>query len=351
MKKVLFPIVTFFIVLIGLSYAYADEFKMPFDPDNLVDHWVDVVFRATDNGGMDIIVVHTSTFHYDNLVEVPDSITVQTVDNNDSIIGSIVVTLKQSAEEILDPIPEPTRAEELGISEESMARLDEKRAEDEKIAEEALRCVLGIEGSSIFTEYRELQVLKHMIYFKQLPISYQERQIILWTEECRVWNESYISKSPEYRDKYLAERDNPAYSKVLDDSDSLATDPLTKQDFLDEIADAENLPKPYIDPYAGCIPRDENDTRCEPRGGYTEGAECGFTPNPTGPPTPVCPLQDYNALISSAISAEENYTEIQNLVCDKYLNQYSALVERIQAGDESAQLPNWLAHCEVIQDE
>jgi len=346
MKKILFPSVAFFVILIGISFASADEFKMPFDPDNLVDHWVDVVFREADNGGMDVIVVHTSTFHYDNLVEVPDSITVQTVDNNDSIIGSIVVTLTQSAEKILDPIPEPTKAEELGISEESMARLDEKRAEDEKIAEEALRCVLGIEGSSIFTEYRELQVLKHMIYFKQLPISYQERQIILWTEECRVWNESYISKSPEYRDKYLAERDNPAYSKVLDESDSLATDPLTKQDFLDEIEDSEKFMCSQEGKQRGlCIGEFEGINR----GGFKTdsqgniiGAECLTQLGKT-----MCPEKDYNELISSAISAEENYTEIQKLVCEKFLSQYSALVERIKAGDESAQLPNWLAHCEI----
>jgi len=339
MKKVLFPIVTFFIVLIGVSYAYADEFKMPLDPDNLVDHWVDVVFKEADNGGMDIIVVHTSTFHYDNIVEVPDSITVLTVDNNDSIIGSIVVTLKESAEEILDPEPEPTKAEELGISEETMARLDEKRAELEKIAEEALTCILGIEGSSIFTEYRELQVLKHMIYFKQLPISYQERQIILWTEECRVWNESYISKSPEYRDKYLAERDNPAYSKVLDESDSLATDPLTEQDFLDEIEDSEKFMCSTEGKQRGlCIGEFEGINR----GGYTEGAECLTQLGKT-----MCPLKDYNALIASAISTQDNYAVIQDLVCEKFLSQYSALVERIKAGDETAQLPNWLAHCEI----
>jgi len=322
-----------------MSFAYADEFKMPFDPDNLVDHWVDVVFKPTDNGGIDIIVVHTSTFHYDNLIEVPDTITVQTVDNNDSIIGSTVVTLKQGAEKILDPEPEPTPAEELGISEESMARLDEKRAEQEKIVKEALTCILGIEGSSIFTEYRERLVLEKMIYFKSLPLGGQERQLILWTEECRTWNESYISKSPEYRDKYLAERDNPAYSKVLDETDSSFTDPLTEQDFLDEIEDIERFMCSIEGKQRGlCVKEFEGINQ----GGYTEGAECLTQLGKT-----MCPLKDYNELISSSISAEENYTEIQKLVCEKYLNQYSALVERIKAGDETAQLPNWLAHCEV----
>jgi len=78
------------------------------------------------------------------------------------------------------------------------------------------------------------------------------------------------------------------------------------------------------------------------RGGQPEGAECI-----TQLGRVMCPLIDWNASISSAISAEENYTVIQNLVCEKYLNQYQALTDRILAGDETAQLPNWLAHCEV----
>jgi len=321
-----------------MSFASADEFKMPFDPDNLIDHWVDVVFKPADNGGIDIIVVHTSTFHYDSLIEVPDSFTVQTVDNNDSIIASTVVAIKQSAAQFLAPEPEPTKAEELGISEESMARLDEKRAQSEKAAEEALRCVLGIEGSSIFTEYRELLVLKQMIHFKQLPLLYQERQIILWTEECRAWSESYLSNYRQYLDIFKDQQRNPPYSKVLDETDSPATDPLTEKDFLKEIEEAERFMCSVEGKQRGlCIKEFEGTNR----GGYTEGAECL-----TQMGRVMCPLIDYNKLISSAISAEDNYTEIEQLVCDKYLNQYQHLVERIIAG-EDLELPNWLAHCEV----
>jgi len=324
---------------LGLALAYADEFVMPFDPDNLVDHWMDVVFKPTDNGGVDIIVVHTSTFHYDNIVEVPNSITVQTLDNNDSIISSTTTTLKSSAEKILAPAPEPTKAEELGISEETMARLDEKRAEIEKIAEKALTCVLGIEGSSIFTEYRELQVLKQMIYFKQLPLLYQERQIILWTEECRVWSESYLGQYRQYIDIFKDEQRTPAYSKVLDESDSPFTDPLTEEDFLDEIEDAERFMCSEEGKARGlCIKEFEGINR----GGYTEGLACTTQLGKV-----MCPLINYNILIASAISEQSNYAVIQDLVCEKFLNQYSALVERIQSGDETAQLPNWLAHCEV----
>ncbi len=336
-KTLLIPIIA--VIAIMTPIAFADEFKMPFDPNNLIDHWVDVVFKPADNGGMDIIVVHTSTFHYDNIVEVPDSFTVQTVDNNDSIIGSIVVTLKQDAEKILEPEPEPTKAEELGISDESMARLDEKRAEIEKIAEEAFRCVLGIEGSSIFTEYRELQVLKQMIYFKQLPLSYQERQIILWTAECDAWDKSYLSDYKRYDDIFKDQQRNPAYSKVLDETDSPFTDPLTAKDFLDEIEDIERFMCSVEGKQRGlCIKEFEGINR----GGYTEGAECVTQMGKT-----MCPLKDWNELITSAISTEENYSEIQKLVCEKFLNQYSALVDRIKAGDETAKLPNWLAHCEI----
>lgn len=327
------------ISIFSLGLAYADEFVMPFDPDNLVDHWMDVVFRPTDNGGVDIIVIHTSTFHYDNIVEVPDQITVQTLDNNDSIIASTTTTLKSSAEKILEPEPEPTKAEELGISEETMARLDEKRAEIEKIAEKALTCVLGIEGSSIFTEYRELQVLKHMIYFKQLPLLYQERQIILWTEECRAWSESYLGQYRQYQDIFKDQQRTAAYSKVLDETDSPFTDPLTPKDFAKEIEEAEQFMCSEAGKSRGlCVKEFEGINR----GGYTEGAECVTQMGKT-----MCPLQDWNELITSAISAQDNYSVIKDLVCEKYLNQYTALVERIKAGDETAQLPNWLAHCEV----
>ena len=345
MKKIIFSIVVIFTVAIGLSYAYADEFKMPFNPKNLVDHWVDVVFVPTEGGGVDVRVEQISLFHYNNTIEMPDQFVVQYVDNQGGITSTKILDIRQAYEDIIFPTIEP-EPEESKVTPEIQARIDEKIAEREKVVEEALRCVLGIEGSSIFTEYRELLVLEKMIYFKSLPVAYQEKQIILWTEECRVWNESYLGNFRQYQDIFKDQQRNPAYSKVLDDSDSLATDPLTEQDFADEIEDAENFMCSVEGKQRGlCIKEFEGVNR----GGYTEGAECAIRPGTLT--ETMCPLKDYNALISSAISAEENYTEIEKLVCEKYLNQYQALVDRIKAGDGTAKLPHWLSHCEVTQDE
>ena len=342
--------VTLFAIL-GIGVTYANEFKMPFDPEYLIDHWLDVKLVPTDDGGVDVTVTHTSLFHFTNLFQVPDQITVQVVDDTDTILDTTSMTIVSSVEEILKPEPEPTEAEKLGISEESLARLDEKRTDTEKIAEEALRCVLGIEGASIFTEYRELLVLEKMIYFKNLPSNTQEVQIIKWTEECRVWSESYLARYQQYTDIYLDEQKYPDYSKVSDDTDSPATDPLTEEDFAETIEDAERFMCSVEGKQRGLCIKEFTGIN---QGGFSYdsagnivGAECGIRPSETGIPTLDCPLNDYNALISSAISAEENYTEIEKIVCDKYLSQYQNLVERIIAGDETAELPHWLQHCEV----
>jgi len=313
---------------------------MPFNPDNLVRHWVDVVFVPTDDGGVDVTVTQNSLFHYANIIEMPDYFYDQTYNNQGGIAISEAIQIRQTFADIMTPILEP-EPEEPKVSPEAQARIDEKIAEREAVVEKALTCILGIEGSSIFTEYRERLVLEKMIYFKSLPLMAQERQIILWTEECRTWNESYISKSPEYRDKYIAERDNPPYSKVLDETDSAFTDPLTEKDFAQEIEDAERFMCSEEGKQRGLCVREFEGIN---RGGYTEGAECLTQLGKT-----MCPLKDWNEQITSAISAEENYTVIENLVCEKYLNQYQALVERIRAGDETAQLPGWLAHCEISE--
>jgi len=342
MKKVILPTVTFFIVLIGLSYAYADEFRMPFNPDNLVDHWVEVVFNPTQDGGVDVKVIKTTLFHYTNIVEMPDRFYDQIVDENGGIYSSEAIEIRQVYEDIIfptiEPEPEPSK-----LTPDIIARIEEKVAEREKIIEDALRCVLGIEGSSLFTEYRELAVLDQMIYFKSLPLSYQERQLILWTEECRTWSESYLSDFRQYDDIFKDQQRSPAYSKVLDESDSLATDPLSEQDFIDEIADAERFMCSEEGKQRGLCVREFEGIN---RGGYTEGAECL-----TQMGRVMCPLIDYNKLISSAISAEDNYSNIEKLVCEKYLSQYQHLVQRIQEGDETAQLPHWLIHCNVTEQD
>ena len=338
-----------FTLTIGISYAYADELTMLFDGDNLVSDSVSVVFNPTEAGGVDVKIIRTTLFHFDNTVAMPDRFYMQIKDEQGGIFSSKELIIRQTYEDIIFPVVEP-EPEESKLTPEIQARLDAKIAEDEKIVEEALRCVLGIEGSSLFTEYRERLVLEKMIYFKSLPLGGQEKQIILWTEECRTWNESYISKSPEYRDKYLAQRDNPAYSKVLDETDSLFTDPLTEQDFADEIADAERFMCSEKGKQLGlCVKEFEGINQGGFRtddAGNIVGAECL-----TQLGRVMCPQIDYNKLITNAISAEDNYSNIEKLVCDKYLSQYQHLVQRIQEGDETAQLPHWLAHCEVIPDE
>jgi len=129
------------------------------------------------------------------------------------------------------------------------------------------------------------------------------------------------------------------------------TDPLTEEDFAETIETAEEYlikyPDFYRDPYGDCEP--VGSERCLNRGGFSldkagniKGADCL-----TQLGRVMCPMIDYNAAISSAISAKQNYSEIEKLVCDKYLSQYQHLVERIQAGDETAKLPHWLEHCEV----
>jgi len=338
MMKTILSVIVVFATAIGLSYAYADEFRMPFNPDDLIEHRVNVAFSPTEDGGVDVLVTHESLFHYDNIVSMPDRFYDQIVDENGGVYSSEPIEIRQVYEDMIFPAVEP-EPEPSKLTPEIIARIEEKTAEREKVIEKALRCVLGIEGSSLFTEYRELAVLKQMVYFKSLPLSYQERQLILWTEECRTWSESYLSNFRQYDDIFKDQQRNPAYSKVLDETDSPSTDPLTEEDFAEEIADAERFMCSEKGKQLGlCVQEFEGINR----GGYTEGAECL-----TQMGRVMCPLIDYNKLITNAISAEDNYSNIENLVCDKYLSQYQHLVQRIQEGDETAELPHWLAHCQV----
>ena len=263
-------------------------------------------------------------------------------------------------EEILKP--EPTEAEKLGISEESLARLDEKRVELEKLYEEAVTCkAYGTEGNSMFQSYLQEQISAEKVAFKNLPLNAQEKELIKAHEACRVFFEVavHISNSAEMLERFKAQQ-----QAELDEAQRLAdletttdyTDPITEEDIAETIETAERhlikYPDFYKDPYGECQPAGSE--RCQNRGGFSYdasgnivGAECGIRPSETGIPTLDCPLKDYNAMISSAISAEENYSEVEKIVCDKYLSQYQNIVERIIAGDETAELPHWLQHCEV----
>jgi len=84
------------------------------------------------------------------------------------------------------------------------------------------------------------------------------------------------------------------------------------------------------------------------RGGYTEGLDCGLRPTEPGKfVETMCPLKSQSDLLNQAVSEKQNYEIVKQIVCDSYLNHYQAIVDRIIEGDETAELPNWLAHCEV----
>lgn len=360
MKKILFSSLAIFLIAIGLSYAYADEWIMPFSPDYLVKHWIDVTFMQNATGGVDVIVAQMSIFHYDQISEVPESITEET-EKTDGGYSVIIIDIKEEIDEILNPT-EPEPEPESVLTPEQQAGIDEKLAELEQLYEDAATCkAYGTEGNSMFQSYLEEKISKEKVAFTSLPLLSQEAALIKAHEACRVFFEVavHISDDRVMFDKFKAQQkaEREEVQRLADlEVDTDYTDPITQEDIDETIEDAEahliKYPNFYKDPYGECEPAGSE--RCLNRGGFTTdesgnivGAECGTTPNETGPPTSVCPLTDYNKQIASAISAEDNYANIEKLVCDKYMNQYQALVERILAGDENAQLPHWLAHCEV----
>jgi len=270
------------------------------------------------------------------------------VDITGGIYDSVTFDVKKNVM-ALTIIPQPEPEEEPRLSPESQAGIDEKIEERERTFEEALRCLYGNEGNSMFQATTEERIAKEKIAFRSLPIDGQLAKLIKAREACEVFFEDakMISESAEMQGKFLAQQqaeleDKQRQAKLERSTDY--TDPLTQEDFDETIETAENFMCSVTGKQRGlCITEFEGINR----GGYTEGAECGTTPNPTGPPTVVCPLKDYNELISTAVSVEDNYTNVQKLVCERYLNQYQHLVDRIRSGDETAILPNWLAHCEV----
>ena len=352
--KPYFPIIV--AILFGLALSahviYADEFIMPFGAGNFVDSWVEIIFNPVETGGVDVRVVQTSLFHYDNIIEMPDQFVVTHQKSSGGVEKQIVV-VKQIWENMIVPLPEPEIEQVITvIPPEIQAKLDAKRTELEEKFKEALFCTYGIGGSSVFQAEREVIILKQMEYFKHLPTSYQHTRLILATEECEVFRGSYLYKYPQYED---IAADIAKYHKepfVLDETDSPHTDPVTQRDLDKAAQQAADLPKPYRDPYGGCIPHDEDDKRCEQRGGYTAGAQCQLRPVEPGITSDVmCPLQELQSYLTTTVTVEQNWTIVKQLVCDTYLPQYESIVNRILEGDENTELPEWLNHCELTTDE
>lgn len=320
----------------GIASVYADEFVMPFGASHLVDSWIEIIFNPVETGGVDVKVIQTSLFHYDNIIEMPD----QFVVTHNKATGGVekeIVVVKQIWENMI-ALPDPVL--EQAITEtpsEIKAKLEEERTELEEKFKKALFCKYGEGGSSVFQAKREVIILHQMDYFKQLPVNYQELRLILATEECQVFQESYLYKYAEYEDIALAQSTD-IKPFVLDESDSPYTDPVTQRDLDDAAQRAADMPKKYNDPY--------KELSGENRGGYSTGKECQLRPVEPGITSNVmCPLQELQSYLTTTLTVEQNWTVIQQLVCDTYMGQYESIVNRIREGDSSAVLPDWLSHC------
>ena len=336
------------VLTVGIVSVSADEFIMPFGSKHLVDFWVEIIFNPVDTGGVDVRVVQTSLFHYDNIIEMPDQFVVTHTKTGGGGEKQIVV-VKQIYENLISPAPEEPEEETITvITPEIQARLDAKRAELEVRFKEALFCKYGEGSESVFQAKMEVIRLKEMEYFKHLPSSYQARALILATEACDAFQGSYLYRYAEYEGMFEGQKTD-IVPFVLDESDSPYTDPVTQRDLDKAAQQAADLPRPYMDPYGGCVPQDEDDKRCEQRGGYTEGKDCQLRPVEPGVLSDVmCPLQELQTYLTTAVTANENWTVIKQLVCDTYIPQYESIVNRIREGDADAQLPDWLSHCVLI---
>lgn len=335
------------ILAIAIPIASADEFRMPFGGDHLVDFKVDVIFNPTEDGGVFVKVIQTSTFFYDNLIEMPEKFFI-TKDEQGGGQEITEIVIKEFYEDLITPYTEPEVEPRLGeITPEMRERIEAKQAELDNLYEEAILCKYGEGGSSVFQAKMEVIVLKEMEYFKHLPTSYQEKRLILATEACDVFKESYLHEYPIYEDFAEAQKTD-IEPFVLDETDSPLTDPVTQRDLDEAEQVAKDLPKTYSDPYGGCISEFENDPRCAPRTSPTEGKACDVRPVEAGLEAEImCPLQNLEQYIKDTPSPAQSWETIQQLVCDRYLGQYEHIVNRILTGEGDAVLPTWLAHCEL----
>jgi len=225
----------------GLHVIYADEFKMPFGSDALVDFWVEVIFAPTEGGGVDVRVIQTSLFHYDNLIAMPEEFTV----THETLGGGTeieVVKIKSIYEKMIT-FEEPemeTQLTESGISPEVQAKLDKKRSEQERLFKAAIICNYGKGAESVFQAEMDVIVLKDMEYFKHLPTSYRVRNLILATEACDAFQESYLYRYPEYAGMFEGQKTD-IQPFTLDETDSPLTDPVTQRDLDNAIEKAERF--------------------------------------------------------------------------------------------------------------
>jgi len=349
MKKILISILALALVTSGSALVYADQLTYDFSPEYVVGQssWYEVLSNNT-------VKVHTMTeYYYPSTLQVPETEQV-TIKKTGGGFSTTILDILDGWNLIYNPVvPEPEP--EPIVTPEMQERIDEKIAEREQEYEDAKNCkAYGTEGNSMFQSYQEDRISKEKVDFVSLPVDAQEKELIKAHEACRVYFQIavHISDNPEMFNKFKAQQqaELDEINRLKDlEVDTDYTDPITQEDIDETIEDAEKYlikyPDFYKNPYGECEPAGSE--RCLNRGGPTEGAKCGFVPSETGFPREVCPLRDYNIEISRAISTEDNYANIENLVCEKYLSQYSALVDRILTGDETAQLPHWLSHCEV----
>lgn len=334
-------------ILLSAGFAYADTISYDFSPQYVTGQFsfVEVLTNNT-------VQVHTVTeYYYPSDLQVPEEEFI-VITGTFGSFETIALQVKESWDLIYNPaIPEPEEPEP-ELTPEQQAGIDEKIAELEQLYEDASTCkAYGTEGNSMFQSYLKEQISKEKVDFKSLPLTSQESALIKAHEACRVFFEVavHISDNREMLDKFKAQQEAEVKEaerlKALEKT-TVLTDPITEEDIAETISDAEKFlaeyPGFYKNPYGECEPTEADPDRCKNRGGQTEGAECLTQMGRT-----MCPMRDYNILISQAITVEDNYSEIERLVCEKYLGQYEALVSRIRSGDETAEMPKWLSHCEI----
>jgi len=323
--------------------VYADEFNMIFGADAFVKDWLEVKLEPVETGGIDVRVIHTALFHFDNLLAMPEQFTVthEQAGGGTEILAVEVKSTWQKMITFEEPEME-TQITEPTVTPEIQAKLDEKRSEQGRLFEAAIICKYGEGAESVFQAKMDVIRLKEIEYFKHLPISYKLRALILATEACDAFQGSYLYRYPEYVD--IAEAQSTDIKPfVLDETDSPLTNPITQRDLDNEIEKAQRFQCSEAGKQRGlCINGDIG----FPETNYPAGKACQVRPVEPGLRVELmCPMADLNSYLTTTPTKDQHWATVQQLVCDTYLIQYGHLVERIQAGDETAELPDWLSHC------
>lgn len=166
-------------------------------------------------------------------------------------------------QELLIP-PEPEMTEQQIIDEKIQIQVEEARKEiEDKRAEEfekAIRCLqegtnkplFGTFGNAMFQTEMELIVLAKMEYFRHLPDDNKVRELLLRTEACIKYAESYLNNYVEYTGKYEGQKS--AEQKELELRSMITfntpeTNPVTQRDLDKEAQRAWDKPRPYNNPY------------------------------------------------------------------------------------------------------